>query len=333
MHLSEIHETMLKDAIRTESYRDFIYNNKNLFADKTILDVGCGTGILSMFCAKAGAKRVIAVDNSDVVKMAQQNVVRNGLEKIIVVLQGKIEEVILPVHTVDVIVSEWMGYCLTYEAMLPSVLWARDRYLVPDGLMVPSHATLRLAPVAGTKYVEDGIYWWRDVYGFNMGPLADIRKQHVTITSLEKGDIAGDAVPFRIFDLHAVKVPELEFVSNFETRLERGIDAFEGWAIWFDIFFTRSRQEVVNPEDTPETWITKGSDRVAFTTGPEGKLTHWEQGLAITKDLVAKEYQEGDDFIGTIEFKHMQTNKRHLKIRIAWETRVQEKKDQTWLLG
>jgi hypothetical protein len=49
---------MLKDAVRTDAYRDFIYNNKNLFKDKVVLDIGCGTGtcntsffaLLSPFC-------------------------------------------------------------------------------------------------------------------------------------------------------------------------------------------------------------------------------------------------------------------------------------------
>lgn len=42
--LSEIHETMLKDTVRTDAYRDFIYGNKQLFKDKIVLDIGCGTG-------------------------------------------------------------------------------------------------------------------------------------------------------------------------------------------------------------------------------------------------------------------------------------------------
>ena len=70
---------MLKDTVRTESYRDFIYENKHLFEGKTVLDVGCGTGILSMFCARAGAAKVIAVDNSDIINFARENVYRNGM--------------------------------------------------------------------------------------------------------------------------------------------------------------------------------------------------------------------------------------------------------------
>ncbi|KAG5839919.1 hypothetical protein ANANG_G00210270 [Anguilla anguilla] len=62
-----IHEEMLKDKVRTESYRDFAYLNPDVFKGKVVLDVGCGTGILSMFAARCGASRVVAVDQSDIV--------------------------------------------------------------------------------------------------------------------------------------------------------------------------------------------------------------------------------------------------------------------------
>lgn len=52
---------MLKDEVRTLTYRKSMWDNKHLFKDKVVLDVGCGTGILSMFAAKAGAKQVIGV--------------------------------------------------------------------------------------------------------------------------------------------------------------------------------------------------------------------------------------------------------------------------------
>ena len=50
-----IHFDMILDRARTKAYYDAIVGNKNLFKDKIVLDVGCGTGILSIFAAKAGA--------------------------------------------------------------------------------------------------------------------------------------------------------------------------------------------------------------------------------------------------------------------------------------
>ena len=37
---------------------------------KVVLDIGCGTGILSMFAAKAGAKHVIGIDQSEIIYQA-----------------------------------------------------------------------------------------------------------------------------------------------------------------------------------------------------------------------------------------------------------------------
>lgn len=54
-------QEMLKDVVRTKTYQNVIYQNKFLIKDKIVLDVGAGTGILSLFCAKAGAAHVYAV--------------------------------------------------------------------------------------------------------------------------------------------------------------------------------------------------------------------------------------------------------------------------------
>lgn len=65
--LAGIHEEMLKDQVRTLTYRNAIYHNKHLFRGKIVLDVGCGTGILSMFAAKAGAKHVYGVSRTTLI--------------------------------------------------------------------------------------------------------------------------------------------------------------------------------------------------------------------------------------------------------------------------
>jgi protein arginine N-methyltransferase 3 len=74
---------MIQDKVRTSSYASFILKNPVLFRDAVVLDVGCGTGILSLFAARAGAKRVIAVDASDIAEKATQIVKDNGLDHII----------------------------------------------------------------------------------------------------------------------------------------------------------------------------------------------------------------------------------------------------------
>ena len=74
---------MIQDKVRTASYASFISKNPALFQNAVVLDVGCGTGILSLFAARAGAQRVFAVDASDIAEKAEQIVKANGLDHVI----------------------------------------------------------------------------------------------------------------------------------------------------------------------------------------------------------------------------------------------------------
>jgi type I protein arginine methyltransferase len=81
--LSDIHAVMIQDRIRTSSYASFIMTSTALFQDAVVLDVGCGTGVLSLFAARAGAKHVIAVDASDIALKARRIVEANGYGNVI----------------------------------------------------------------------------------------------------------------------------------------------------------------------------------------------------------------------------------------------------------
>lgn len=81
--LPDIHAVMIQDRVRTSSYASFIMTSAALFQDAIVLDVGCGTGILSLFAARAGAKRVIAVDASDIALKAKRIIEANGYEDVI----------------------------------------------------------------------------------------------------------------------------------------------------------------------------------------------------------------------------------------------------------
>ncbi|CAN7111992.1 unnamed protein product [Brassica rapa subsp. narinosa] len=143
-----IHEEMIKGIFF------FVY-------PLVVVDVGCGTGILSIFCAQAGAKRVYAVDASDIAVQAEEVLKANGLSD----KDVEIEE------EADVIVSEWMGYMLLYEVIslfyIHNIL-SRDRWLKPGGLILPSHATLYMAPISHPDRYSHSIGFWRNVYGIDI---------------------------------------------------------------------------------------------------------------------------------------------------------------------
>lgn len=94
---------------------------------------------------------------STIIHKAREIVARNGMTACITLLQGKMEEVELPYPKVDIIISEWMGYFLLYESMLDTVLYARDKYLSPGGLIFPDKATLYIAGIEDGDYKEEKI--------------------------------------------------------------------------------------------------------------------------------------------------------------------------------
>ena len=122
-----IHEEMLKDKIRTGSYEKAILNNKEIFKNKIVLDIGSGTGILSIFACFAGAEHVYAIEYADIADYSKEIIKKNNLENKITVFKEKVENVELPCEKIDIIISEWIGYFLLNESMFDTVLFARDK--------------------------------------------------------------------------------------------------------------------------------------------------------------------------------------------------------------
>jgi type I protein arginine methyltransferase len=211
-----IHEEMLKDDVRTKSYMNAIEQNKHLFKDKIVLDVGCGTGILSLFAARAGAAKVYAVECSGIVEQCAQIVIDNGYADKIDVIRGKMEEIELPVTYVDIIISEWMGYFLLYESMLDTVLYARDKYLKPGtGVCLPDKAILYLCAIEDGEYRAEKIDFWNSVYGFNMGVIKDIALAEPLVDVVDSRSIISNHVPILSIDVLTCRKEDLAFKSDF----------------------------------------------------------------------------------------------------------------------
>ncbi len=318
---------MLADKARTEAYRDFILNNPHLFKDKVVLDVGCGTSILSLFCADAGAKAVYAVDQSEkIIQKAQEMVFRNGKQDIIKLFHGRIQDIHLPVQRVDVIVSEWMGYCLLFEAMFDSVIWARDRYLAPNGLMIPAQSTLYIAPFCHPEYRRSTLNFWDDVYGYDMSCFKpDVLKTIDSSTVLNSSHLVGAKDAFHTFNLYEAKVTDLSFRDAvFSCTLNRDISHVDGFAIWFDVAF-------IAPDASPDAAVS----RLTLSTGPEDAPTHWHQGLCLVDRKGRKEgtgLPKGLELDGCISFEKEGEGKEGLNITIAWYSKSDESGEQKWIL-
>ena len=293
-----IHEEMLKDEVRTLTYRSSIINNRHLFKDKTVLDVGCGTGILGMFGVKAGAKLVLGVDCSSIIENAKQIVQDNNMTEYIVLLRGKMEEVKLPVEQVDVIVSEWMGYCLFYESMLNTVIFARDRYLKPGGVMMPDRALLYLCGIEDGNYKEEKIEWWRNVYGFNMSSIREMALHEPLVDVVDHRQVVTDYCTIKDVDLYTITEEELKgFESPFQLRLKRD-DYVDAFVAFFRVEFTKCHK------------------LLSINTSPESRYTHWKQTVFyLAEPLTAK---AGEEIRGTFSISQNEKNKRDLDFKLQY---------------
>ncbi|KAJ8662182.1 hypothetical protein O0I10_001875 [Lichtheimia ornata] len=297
-----IHEEMLKDEVRTLSYRSAIYNNKHLFKDKIVLDVGCGTGILSMFAAKAGAKHVYGIDMSNIIIQAREIVKDNHLSDKVTLIQGKMEEVELPVKHVDIIISEWMGYFLLYESMLDTVLVARDKYLAPDGLLFPDRATMFIAAIEDGEYKEEKIEYWNNVYGFDYSSIKRLAIKEPLVDTVEARAVVTNPFAFKQIDLATVKKEDLTFDVPFKVTAARN-DFVHAFIAWFDIGFSHCHKPI---------W---------FSTGPQARYTHWKQTVFYTPETLT--INEGESIEGRLSCAPNQRNPRDLDIVIDYEFKGQ----------
>jgi protein arginine N-methyltransferase 1 len=267
-----------------------------------VLDVGCGTGILCLFAAKAGAKTVIGVDMSAIAEQATEIVRANGYESQIKILRGKIEEVDLAPFCpadgkVDIIISEWMGYALLYESMLDSVLVARDKWLRKDGLIFPDRASMYLVAIEDGDYKDEKIKFWDDVYGFDFSCIKRMALSEPLIDTVDAKQII-TREPCRLLeiDINTVRKEDLDFTSSFTLAAARN-DYVHGLVLYFDVTFP-------------------GHKPLSFSTAPSNPYTHWKQTtFYLREDLIMC---EGESFSGVFSCSRNAINHRELDIRLSY---------------
>lgn len=125
------------------------------------------------------------------------------------------EEITLPVPQVDIIISEWMGYFLLYESMLDSVLWARDHYLAPGGIMLPDRAQLYIAAIEDGQYKHQKMTFWNDVYGVDMSCLTPTVMKEPLVDTVDQNSLMSEACKVLDLDLVHCNKDDVQFATQY----------------------------------------------------------------------------------------------------------------------
>lgn len=292
-----IHRDMLQDRIRTEAYQNFILSNKEVFQDKVVLDAGCGTGILSMFAAKAGAKKVIAIDQSEIVYKAIDIVKENGFEDVIHVSRGKIENTMSAVDKVDIIITEWMGYFLLFESMLDTILFARDKFLVEGGLIFPNKCSTHLVAIDDEGMRKTHVQFWDDVYGFKMGCMKTDVIREASVEIVKPNTVISESCVLKEIDISTITLTGLDYTVplSLKMTLDGNITALVGY---FDVIFDGDNMKTV-----------------VFSTSPQWEPTHWKQTIFLVEPPIP--VKKDDILTGTLSCMKNKKAPRTLIVQIT----------------
>jgi len=240
------HGLMIGDPFRMVAYERAL--RELVRPGDVVLDLGAGTGVLSMYAARRGA-RVHAVESGPVAQVMRSLIRRNRLEDRITVHEADFRD--LPVvEPVDLVVSDFMGRFVVDDGML-GAFYAARKWLKPEGRFCPGRVELFLAPlctpVPGVEaFSSDTLgldvrpalrYTWNTCYAAQFGPPS----------LLHRGK------SYHVFEPpHAP--PEFDATLTFDIPAPTLLTSFAGW------------------------FVAEMAEGVLLDTGP-GVQSHWGQYL------------------------------------------------------
>ncbi|XP_016875134.1 protein arginine N-methyltransferase 8 isoform X2 [Homo sapiens] len=252
-----------------------------------------GVGLLG--CSSNQVTPSDPIECSSISDYSEKIIKANHLDNIITIFKGKVEEVELPVEKVDIIISEWMGYCLFYESMLNTVIFARDKWLKPGGLMFPDRAALYVVAIEDRQYKDFKIHWWENVYGFDMTCIRDVAMKEPLVDIVDPKQVVTNACLIKEVDIYTVKTEELSFTSAFCLQIQRN-DYVHALVTYFNIEFTKCHK------------------KMGFSTAPDAPYTHWKQTVFYLEDYLT--VRRGEEIYGTISMKPNAKNVRDLDFTV-----------------
>ena len=233
------HHSMLFDRVRNQAYERAIH--ELITPDSVVMDLGSGLGIHGLMAARAGARKVYLIDPSPAVLTAAEVARANGFEQV-ECIQSTVEQAQLN-ERVDLIISVFTGNFLLTEDLLPSLIFARDRFLAPDGKLLPDRAKMIVVPVSLPEVYEPQVDGWSDRESesslsrqFNID-YSSVRKMAVNqlyydhFNESQTGYLGEPAV---VNELNFHSATKAQCLNEVEVKiLQTGV--CHGWMGWFEM--------------------------------------------------------------------------------------------------
>lgn len=226
----------------------------------------------------------------------------------------------------------------SYEAMLDSVLYARDRFLKPGGLMVPSQCSILFAAISDPTFISSSLAFWDDVYGFKMSSMkSDIGKEAEILVVRPETVVSSVTSLKDVFMQKDKSVKDADFKSDFSIQVEKeGETTIHGFLGWFDTFFTKDGRDIPSlslqsPSSSSSKDLEKGE--IAFTTGPSGTPTHWKQTFFLLNEYIPN-VPKGTTIKGSFTCRKSKGNSRELEVEIVFKVGDEKRERiQAWVIA
>lgn len=243
------HLSMMVDDVRTGSYRQAI--SQMIRKGDVVVDVGCGSGILSFLACRAGARHVYAIEREAVIEVAKLVAAKNGLQDRVTFFNDVSFSVELP-ERADVILTETMGTFGFEEGILGSLTDARDRFLKEGGRLIPHSVELFLVPVELPKFYEHVIdFWVTGCQGLDYSPVRELTVNNFHPLKLHEGTFLSEPTHVERIVFAETKRAEVDTnVSFYATRRGR----LHGLAGWFNAELAPGLQVSNGPGDRASHW-------------------------------------------------------------------------------
>ncbi|HMF42674.1 MAG TPA: 50S ribosomal protein L11 methyltransferase [Polyangia bacterium] len=223
--LFDYHRSLLDDRVRTEAFRRAIAGAVR--PGHVVVDLGCGSGILSLFACEAGARRVYSIEAGPVIELARAAAAANGFGDRIVPVQGGSKALTIP-EPADVLVGEILGHGGLDEQILSFFIDAR-RFLRPDSVVIPRQVEILVAPTSAPGRHARVVGFWDRVHGFDYSTVKSWASRQTYALETKPDELAAEAAVVASIDLSSVTSPFVSGDVQFRFADATVIDGFASW--------------------------------------------------------------------------------------------------------